>query len=75
MKKVPKRYSGFVMGIMMATVMAPIMSFVITYLNVGFVDDFFQKWMVALLGTLPVAFPVVLIVAPVVKGIVDKISE
>ncbi|HUQ84776.1 MAG TPA: DUF2798 domain-containing protein [Candidatus Limnocylindrales bacterium] len=75
MKKFPKKYSGLLIGIIMPFIMIPIVSFVITYLNVGFTSDFFQKWMVALGGGLPVAVPVAIFVAPFVKGIVDKITE
>ncbi len=75
MKKIPKKYSGLLMGLILPFIMIPIVFFVITYLNIGFVEDFFQKWLIAIMGGLPVAVPVAVIVAPFVKELVDKITE
>jgi len=74
-RKIPRKYSGFVMGAVMSVVMGFIMSFVVTFLNLGFVDNFFQRWIFAFLGTLPIGFPVALIVTPTVKALIDRISE
>jgi uncharacterized protein DUF2798 len=75
MQKIPRKYSGFVMGAVMAVTMGFIMSFVVTFLNLGFVEDFPKRWMFAFLGTLPIGFPVAMIVTPIVKACIDRISE
>ncbi len=63
------------MGAMMAVTMGSVMSFIVTFLNLGFVDNFFQKWVVAFLGALPIGLPAALLVTPIVKAFVDRISE
>ena len=52
-----------------------IMSFVVTAINLGFGSDFVAKWMYAFVGTLPIGFPVALVVTPIVKAFIDRISE
>lgn len=75
MKKIPRKYSGLIMGALMAVTMGSIMSFVVTYLNLGFAPDFLQKWMVAFLGALPIGLPVALFVTPIIKAFIDRVSE
>lgn len=75
MKKIPKKYSGFVLGGLMAIAMGLIISFVVTLINLGMVEDFPKRWMVAFLGALPIQFPVAFFLTPVVKALVDRISE
>jgi hypothetical protein len=75
MLKIPKKYSGVVMGGMLSIIMGLIVSFVVTATNVGFTEDFLKRWMIAYLATLPIAFPVALIITPIVKGFIDQITE
>ena len=75
MRKIPRRYSGLVMAVMTVVTMSFVMSFVMTFLNVGLVDNFIQRWMVAFLGALPVGFPVALLVIPTIKAVVDRFTE
>jgi Protein of unknown function (DUF2798) len=75
MQRIPRRYSGLVMAVMTVVTMSFVMSFVMTFLNVGFVDNFFQRWMVGFLGALPVGFPVALLVIPIIKAFVDRFTE
>jgi len=75
MRKIPRKYSGVVMGAIMSIAMGSMMSLVVTYLNLGLVDDFVQRWLVAFAGVLPIGFPVSLIVTPIVKALIDRISD
>jgi hypothetical protein len=75
MRKIPRRYSGVVMGAIMSVAMGSMMSFVVTLLNLGYVDDFFQRWMIAFAGVLPIGFPVSIVVTPIVKAFIDRITE
>ena len=59
----------------MSIAMGSMMSLVVTYLNLGLVDDFVQRWLVAFAGVLPIGFPVSLIVTPIVKALIDRISD
>jgi hypothetical protein len=74
MRKIPKRYSGIVLGGLMAIIMGAVVSFVVTLTNLGVPPDFFARWMVAFGATLPVNFPVALVVTPIVKVFVDRMS-
>lgn len=63
------------MGAIMAVAMGFIMSSVVTFLNIGFVDNFLQKWMVAFLGVLPIGLPIAIVVTPIIKSLIDRMSE
>jgi hypothetical protein len=51
------------------------MSFIITYLNIGFTDDFWQKWGEAFIKAFIFAFPIVFFVAPTVQKLVNKLTK
>ncbi len=53
--------------------MTLLMSFVITFINVGLVEDFFLRWFQAFWRAYIVAFPSVLTVVPIVRKIVRKL--
>jgi fructose-specific phosphotransferase system IIC component len=75
MRKIPKKYSGVVMGVLFGLIGGLIMSFLITWLNLGFVDNFFQKWMVSYIGQLPLGIVMASVLTPPIKKFVDSISE
>jgi hypothetical protein len=75
MRKIPRRYSGLLLGALMAIIMGLVMSFIVTFINLGMVVGFFGRWMVAFAGALPVQFPVAVVVTPLVKAFVDRISD
>ncbi|MDN3718763.1 DUF2798 domain-containing protein [Roseibium salinum] len=51
------------------------MSFVVTVINLGLRGDFLVKWMIAYAGSLPIGLPTALLVTPIVKSIVDRMTE
>ena len=51
------------------------MSFTITLVNLGFSDEFVHKWLAAFGAALPVSFPISLVITPLLKMLVDFISE
>lgn len=75
MNKISKKYSGILMGAMLGIFMSSLMSLVVTYLNLGITNNFFQMWMRALFFSFPISFPTALILTPLVKKIVEKITE
>lgn len=75
MKKIPKKYTGLVMGVLMGITMGFTMSFIVTVLNLGFVDDFFIRWMTGFASTLPIGFPIALVITPLVKKLAEHITE
>jgi len=53
--------------------MSFIMSMVITWLNLGMVEDFFSRWMHAWGSSFVIAFPTILMVLPIARGIVARL--
>ena len=75
MHKIPRKYSGLVLGALMAVVMGLVISFVVTFINLGMVNGFVGRWMLAYVGALPIQFPAAVILTPILKAFVDRISE
>jgi hypothetical protein len=73
--KVPKQYTHILFGFVMSLLMAFIMSGVLTALFVGIDQLFISHWMHAFIYAWPVAFPAVLIVSPIVRKIVLRLTE
>ena len=55
----------------MALLMSCVMSLIISIFNVGFVDDILYIWLKAWTFAFAVAFPTVIVVAPVVRKLVE----
>ncbi|MEQ8402005.1 MAG: DUF2798 domain-containing protein [Roseitalea porphyridii] len=73
--KIPRRFAGLVMGVLMALSMGLIMSFVVTVINLGLRGDFILRWMTAFAGALPIGLPTALIVTPLIKALVDRMTD
>jgi len=63
------------MGVLFGLVGGLIMSLFITWLNLGFIHNFFQKWMVSYIGQLPLGLVIASVLTPPIKKFVDSISE
>ena len=72
---IPKKYEFFVFAFCMATLMTFIMSGVVSFLNIGLVDNFLSIWALAFIKAFIVAFPSVLMVVPIVRRLVKKIIK
>ncbi len=71
---IPARYAHVLFGFLLSGIMVAFVSFVILVMNgVGF-DGFFLRWLKAFLPTWAVAFPTVLVVAPLVRKLVDRLT-
>ena len=53
--------------------MSGIMSLVVTTINIGLVDDLLLRWLVSWPMTFAIAFPTIMVVAPMVKRIVGRL--
>ncbi len=73
--KFQKKYERFIFALFMALIMVTIMSLFITFVNIGFVDNFFQKWLHSGILAFIVAFPTILIVVPIVRKLVAKVIK
>lgn len=65
-----RKYQQLVFAFFMALLMSCVMSFVISVFNIGFVDNIIFVWLEAWRFAFFVAFPVVLLVSPVVRKLV-----
>jgi len=63
------------MGALISLIMNFIVSAIITYINLGLVSDFTHRWLLAFISTIPIALPVAVIVTPLVKSFVERISK
>lgn len=70
---IPKRYETVVFAFFMSMMMSFLMSGVVTFINLGLVDNFLILWLRAFSRAFVVAFPCVLIVVPFVRKIVAKL--
>ncbi len=70
---IDKKYERYVFAFLMGTIMSFIMSFIISFINLGLIDGFFLKWMEAFFKAAVCAIPIISIVAPRVKRVVERI--
>jgi hypothetical protein len=67
MRKLPPRYAGIVMPLLLSILMTSIVSFISTAQAIGFGPQLPYAWLSAWVLSWLVAFPVLLIVLPVVR--------
>ncbi|QQS59068.1 DUF4395 family protein [Candidatus Peregrinibacteria bacterium] len=70
--RVPKKYANILGSALMSVIMAFLMSGVLTFFNLGAVSFFVSIWMKSFLKSIFVAFPVILLVRPLVEKLVRK---
>ena len=67
------RFAPILFGLFMAFFMSGIMSLVVTTINIGLVDDLILRWLNSWPMTFAIAFPTIMVVAPMVKRIVGRL--
>ncbi len=67
LRKLPARYAGIVMPLLLSVLMTFIVSMISTWRGVGFTPDFLRLWLGAWGLSWLVAFPTLLLVLPVVR--------
>lgn len=65
-----KKYEFVLFAFVMAAFMAGFMSFIVTLINIGFVDGIIWFWLEAYWKAFLVAFPTIFVVVPQVKKVV-----
>ena len=73
--KINKKYAGVLTALIMSTLMATVMSFALTLIKVGFDSSLLKAFAVTWMNAICVALPSGLILMPVVKSIVGRITE
>ncbi len=75
MQKLPQKYYNVTFSFLMAFIMSALMSFVVTSYNLGFSDDLLIRWLKAWRFAFIVAFPILLVVAPVVRKFTAQLIQ
>lgn len=68
------RYAPVLFGGLLSAIMVAVVSAVLLILNQGLTPDFILNWLKSFATTWPVAFPTVLVVAPMVRRFVGKVT-
>lgn len=71
----PARFAPVLFGFVLSGLMSLLVSGIATFRNAGFVDGFFGIWVGAWLPSWLIAFPVVLVVAPVARRLVGLLVK
>ena len=71
----PKKYSSILFILVMGFGMSLIMTLIITYVNTGIDSDYINRFLKAWAVGLPIAITAALLVGPIAKKFVDKISK
>jgi hypothetical protein len=69
------KYSNYLFAALMALFMSCLMSLVITLFNMGLVENVAYVWLRAWAFAFVVAFPVITLVAPVVRRMVAMVTR
>ncbi len=73
--KIKNKYLWIVRSVLMALGMTFIMSMCITFINLGFVENFLELWMEGFRTAFLVAVPVSMVISRVVNKIIPFIVE
>jgi len=72
---IAKKYEMILFAFLMSFFMAGFMSFIVTLINIGFVDGILYFWLEAYWKAFLVAFPTIIVVVPRVRKIVGMLIE
>jgi len=72
---IDKKYEFVLFAFLMALFMAGFMSFIVTLINIGFVDGILGIWFEAYWKAFLVAFPTIFVVVPRVRKIVNVLIK
>ncbi len=71
--RIHRRYAPILFGALLSAIMVSIVSASVILINQG-TDDFISRWFTSTITTWPIAFPTVLVVAPLVRKLVMKLT-
>lgn len=71
---IPVRYAHIAFGFVLSGMMSFLVSGISTFLTIGMVTGFFGLWIGAWLPSWAVAFPIVLVVAPLARKLVAAMT-
>ena len=71
----PKKYSNLLFILIMGFGMSLMMTLIITYINTGMDSEYINRFLKAWVVRLPIAIVAALVVGPITKNFVDKITK
>ena len=71
----PKKYSNLLFILIMGFGMSLMMTLIITYINTGMDSENINRFLKAWVVSLPIAIVAALVVGPITKNFVDKITK
>ena len=71
----PKKYSNLLFILIMGFGMSLLMTLIITYVNTGMDNGYFNRFLKAWAFGLPIAITAALLIGPFTKKFVDKITK
>ena len=71
----PKKYSNLLFILIMGFGMSLMMTLIITYINTGMDSEYINRFLKAWVVSLPIAIVAALLVGPITKNFVDKITK
>tara|TARA_Y100000590_G_scaffold63957_1_gene68717 strand:+ start:1130 stop:1354 length:225 start_codon:yes stop_codon:yes gene_type:complete len=70
-----KKYSQLLFVLIMGFLMSLLMTLIITYINTGMDSDYANRFLKAWTVSLPIAIATALLLGPITKRFVDKITK
>ena len=71
----PKKYSNLLFILIIGFGMRLMMTLIITYINTGMDSEYINRFLKAWVVSLPIAIVAALVVGPITKNFVDKITK
>ena len=71
----PKKYSNLLFILIMGFGMSLMMTLIISYINTGMDSEYINRFLKAWVVSLPIAIVAALVVGPITKNFVDKITK
>lgn len=72
---IPAKYSNLLFGGLLSIIMVTIISGAVVAVNQGLTVDMPKLWLKGFATAWPIAFPTVLVVAPLVRKLVARLTE
>ena len=70
-----KKYSQLLFILVMGFLMSLLMTLIITFINTGIDNDYIKRFLKAWIFCLPIAIGTTLLVGPITKRFIDKITK
>ena len=71
---IPAKYGHFLFSFLLSGKMSLLVAFIATVKTLGFPEGFIGLWLSSWVSSWVIAFPAVLIIAPIVRRIVGKVT-